>query len=206
MVGDPFAQGSVSEAHWNPITYEEALQRELTYIGSKTLAEKSAWKFLSTTPNVGFSLVSINPGLVFGPPLHQPGKEQDVNTSNHVIDGLIRGHYVHKVPATDVPCWVDVRDVAYAHIKALTVRTAAGDRFLLCAGTYTYDHVVQIIWDKFPALHVSLPSVDDPLKPAPSPPLHFDNKKSVHMLGVDYRSLEDSVYSTVLSLISGHPV
>lgn len=206
MVGDPIIQGSVSEDHWNPISYEEALQRELTYVGSKALAEKSAWEFMSTTPNIGFSLVSINPGLVFGPPLYLPGKEQDVNTSNHVIDGLIRGRYICNVPATDVPCWVDVRDVAYAHIKALTVRTAACGRYLLCAGTYTYDQVVQIIGEEFPTLQGSLPSAYEPLKSALNPPLHFDNSKSVHQLGVHYRSLKDSVSSTVLSLISSHPV
>jgi nucleoside-diphosphate-sugar epimerase len=201
VVGDPTAQGSFSEAHWNPISYEQALQPELTYIGSKALAEKAAWKFVSTTPNVKFSLVSINPGLIFGPPLHGMGTDQAINTSNYVIDGLIRGLYVDGMPATDVPCWVDVRDVANAHIKALRVKSGAYERFLLCAGAYTYDKIVLIMWDKFPNLRACLPQADDSLKTALDPLLHFENSKSVHLLGVEYRSLEESVSSTVLSLV-----
>ncbi|KIL83778.1 flavonol reductase cinnamoyl- reductase [Fusarium avenaceum] len=54
-----------TENHWNPISREKAaLNPADGYRGSKTFAEKAAWKFVEDEkPN--FTLASINPPLVF---------------------------------------------------------------------------------------------------------------------------------------------
>ena len=56
-----------SEADWNPMTKEDALQSpQAGYRASKTFAEKGAWDFLEKEkPN--FSIATICPPLVFGP-------------------------------------------------------------------------------------------------------------------------------------------
>jgi NADPH-dependent methylglyoxal reductase len=47
-----------------------------------------------------------------------------------------------KLPDFDWPGWIDVRDVAKAHINALVTPEAAGQRFLLCTQMTTYSEVI----------------------------------------------------------------
>jgi len=46
-----------------------------------------------------------------------------------------------KLPALDFPGWVDVRDVAKAHINALVTPEAAGKRWIVSATLVTYSDV-----------------------------------------------------------------
>jgi NADPH-dependent methylglyoxal reductase len=46
-----------------------------------------------------------------------------------------------KLPALDCPGWVDVRDVARAHINALVKPEAAGKRWIISAELATYSDV-----------------------------------------------------------------
>jgi nucleoside-diphosphate-sugar epimerase len=90
------------------------------YPKSKALAERAAWDFVQANPSL--ELVSINPSLVVGPIL-----DKQVNSSLEPIFRIMKGMY----PAMPRIGWnfVDVRDVAAAHIAALTVPEAAGQRF-----------------------------------------------------------------------------
>lgn len=56
-----------TEADWNPITQEEAVQNPANgYRASKTFAEKASWDFLEKEkPN--FTISTMNPPLVLGP-------------------------------------------------------------------------------------------------------------------------------------------
>lgn len=56
-----------SEADWNPITHEQALENPANgYRASKTFAEKAAWEFLEKEkPN--FTISTMCPPLVLGP-------------------------------------------------------------------------------------------------------------------------------------------
>jgi uncharacterized protein YbjT (DUF2867 family) len=46
-----------------------------------------------------------------------------------------------KLPVLDWPGWVDVRDVAKAHVNALVKPKAAGKRWIVSAGLATYSDV-----------------------------------------------------------------
>lgn len=83
-----------------------------------------------------FDLVTINPSLVFGPaaPHLVSGDLDSLNTSNLRILDMIQGKMKDKLDPTGFYSWVDVRDVATAHIRALEVPNASGNRFLLLAG------------------------------------------------------------------------
>jgi nucleoside-diphosphate-sugar epimerase len=96
------------------------------YAKAKTLAERAAWDFIARQGN-GMELVSLCPVAVAGPVLGT-----DVSGTNHLIqrslDGAMPGY-----PNISIP-FVDVRDVAAAHLLAMTTPGAAGQRFLLSSG------------------------------------------------------------------------
>ena len=95
------------------------------YEKSKTLAERAAWDFVRDLPSERrFELVCMNPVYVIGPSL--TGAE---NASNEIIGKQIRRE-VPGVPRLYFQL-VDVRDVAAAHVLAMTNERAAGERFIL---------------------------------------------------------------------------
>jgi nucleoside-diphosphate-sugar epimerase len=93
------------------------------YEKSKTIAERAAWDFVGgLPPERRPELVVINPGIVFGPIL-----TDDWGTSGEVVRKLMRREF----PGVPRLGWapVDVRDVASAHLAAMTSPAAAGKRF-----------------------------------------------------------------------------
>lgn len=96
------------------------------YGKSKTLSERSAWEFVAADAG-SIELTTMLPVAVLGPIL---GKE--VSGSNHLIQLMLAGK-MRALPDLYVPV-VDVRDVAKAHIHAMTNPNAAGERFLLSNG------------------------------------------------------------------------
>lgn len=193
------------ESCWNPITWDEAARDpKAAYRGSKTLSERAAWEFMDREkPN--FDLVTINPSLAFGPaaPHLLPGELGSLNTSNSRILDMIQGKMKEKLEPTGFYTWVDVRDVATAHITALEAPDAAGKRFLLMAGHHSNKEIAQIIANLSPELREKLPSNLDSIEadiPGPSERYGFSNKRSIDVLGIKYTSLATSVKDTVESL------
>jgi dihydroflavonol-4-reductase len=102
-------------------TYWSNTEADITaYAKSKTLAERAAWDFVAE--HDPFELAVINPGMVIGPLLNE-----HFSTSIETIRRLMQGSY----PGCPWLGWsfVDVRDVAAAHIAAMTTPEAAGLRF-----------------------------------------------------------------------------
>lgn len=96
------------------------------YGKSKTLAERAAWDFVSSHGGAP-ELTTMLPVAVMGPVM---GRE--VTGANHVVQRLLTGT-LRAFPDLYIPI-VDVRDVAAAHILAMTHPEAAGERFLLSNG------------------------------------------------------------------------
>ena len=97
-------------------------------------------------------------------------------------------------------CWVDVRDVARAHVEAMESPTAANKRFLVAAGSYNNRIIVDLIRQNFPEYHSALPleSAEGGNYPDGGT-FKIDSTRSKEMLGINYRSLESSVVDTVNS-------
>ncbi|MCJ1357744.1 MAG: methylglyoxal reductase (NADPH-dependent) gre2 [Icmadophila ericetorum] len=191
-----------SEADWNPITESEATENASNgYRASKTFAERAAWDFVSTEkPN--FTLATCNPPFVFGPIVHYLNSLSALNTSNQRIRDIMTGAMKEKLGPTGMYLWVDVRDLALAHVKAVEVEEAAGKRFFLTAGKFANVEVVEIIKDAFPDLADKLPN-GEALKEGEMPKeemFSYDNSRSKEVLGVTYRSLKECVVDTVKSL------
>ena len=108
------------------------------YSLSKTLAERAAWDFAKN--NGHLELVAINPGAILGPVLD--GSHQMV-TSGELITKFMR----REVPgAADLAFHlVDVRDVAGAHLLAMTTPEAAGRRYCCFAEDVEMVEIARIL-------------------------------------------------------------
>lgn len=125
---------------WSPLTYRDgadAPDAATAYRACKTAAERAAWDFVEDR-KLGFDLVSLCPAMVFGPllPGSSPRSVASLNTSNMLVWSVVSTGRDCPVPPTRGPVWVDVRDVALAHVKALEVAEAGGGRYLLAQGVY----------------------------------------------------------------------
>lgn len=113
------------------------------------------------------------------------------------------GKMKHEISPSGVYFWVDVRDVALAHVLAAEKSEAQGKRFFVTAGYFSNKMIAEIIGKNFKQYAEGLPT-GKALEPGDLPPEdkrpEFDNGRSVEVLGLKYRSLEESVVDTVKSL------
>ncbi|PRY02078.1 SDR family oxidoreductase [Allonocardiopsis opalescens] len=96
------------------------------YGRSKTLAERAAWDFAAAEGGP-MELATVLPVAVMGPVLGER-----VSGPNHIVQRLLAGR-MPGYPDLYLPI-VDVRDVAGAHVAAMTADGAAGRRFLVSSG------------------------------------------------------------------------
>ena len=95
------------------------------YPKSKTLAEQAAWAFMAELPEAErFQLTVLNPVAVTGPML-----SDDIGTSNDLLLQLASGA-MPACPKIHMG-FVDVRDVAKAHVLAMTDALTNGERIIL---------------------------------------------------------------------------
>ena len=118
-VGDTFnGQTVFNESDWS----DPNNNKISAYNKSKTLAEKSAWDFMESNPS--FKLTVINPVGVIGPML-----SDDIGTSNlfvkKILDGSTPGN-----PGLHIG-FVDVRDVARAHVDSIKNEKSNNKRIIL---------------------------------------------------------------------------
>ncbi|MDG2435076.1 MAG: aldehyde reductase [Gammaproteobacteria bacterium] len=95
------------------------------YAKSKTLAERAAWNFVNELSDHNkFNLTVINPVAVTGPML-----SDDIGTSNTLFVQLMDGS-IRVCPRIHIG-FVDVRDVAKAHIFSMTSEETNGERIIV---------------------------------------------------------------------------
>ncbi|XP_014499798.1 cinnamoyl-CoA reductase 1-like [Vigna radiata var. radiata] len=151
---------------------------------SKTLAEEIAWKFAKEN---NIDLVTINPAMVIGP-LLQP----ELNTSAAAVLNFFNGGETYR---NVISGWVDVKDVANAHILAYENDSANG-RYCL-VGRVTHNSViVNMLRDLFPTLKLPDKCADEKLYV----PIYQVSKKKANKLGIKFTPLEVSLKETVESL------
>ncbi|XP_043691633.1 phenylacetaldehyde reductase-like [Telopea speciosissima] len=112
------------------------------YLASKTLAEEAAWKFAKEK---GMDMITINPFMVIGP-LLQP----TLNESTGLILKLINGA---QVLPNETFGWVNVKDVANAHIQAFEIPSSNG-RYVLAERVAHYSEIVKTLHELYPTLHL----------------------------------------------------
>jgi dihydroflavonol-4-reductase len=109
------------------------------YAKSKTMAEKSAWEFIDNLgEDVKFPLTVFCPYMVLGPAL-----SPDLGGTNVLVQMLTSG----KLPGTpNIHLGiVDVRDVAQAHVDAISNQGSNNERFILCTSSFWLHEISQIL-------------------------------------------------------------
>jgi dihydroflavonol-4-reductase len=202
----------LTDADWNTTS---SLTRN-PYYYSKTMAEREAWAFMERE-KPSFDLIVINPFLVVG-----PSHTAAINTSPQTLVDIIKGSY----PAIMALTWgfVDVRDVAAAHVAAME-RPAAHGRYLCVASNMsmaeTVDHIrAEGYPGKLPKLDLSggfgtalmkLMSYTQPKGVGSYLRTHlgrvprYDTTHSTTDLGISYRPVAESLSDTLADLAKwGH--
>jgi dihydroflavonol-4-reductase len=88
------------------------------------MSEKASWDFIAKEGN-GLELASVNPVAVLGPALGP-----DSSHSIAIIKNIMTGQPCPRINS----CYVDVRDVADLHLRAMIDSKAKGERFIASAG------------------------------------------------------------------------
>jgi dihydroflavonol-4-reductase len=195
-----------TEADWsNPSD-----KRIGAYEKSKTIAERAAWDFMASVAPEAMTLTAINPGGVLGPMYGDA-----MSTSNELVKKLMERAF----PACPDLTYsmVDVRDVAEAHVRAMTAPDAAGQRYLCGIENHSMRDVAAILDQHYSSKGYKIPTGKLPnvmLKLVAkfdktvalalndlSRPHHIDNAKVTALLGRPLRGLEEMTLAMAESLI-----
>ncbi|KAJ4971144.1 hypothetical protein NE237_004243 [Protea cynaroides] len=168
----------------DPKFCKEILAQESGYVLSKTLSEEAAWKFAKEK---GVDMITINPSMVIGP-LLQP----TLNSSVKLILDLVNG--AQTFPNLTFG-WVDVKDVANAHIQAFEIPSASG-RFVFVSRVAHYSQIVKTLRELYPTLNLPEKCADD----EPYMPTYQVSQEKAKSLGINFIPLEVSLKETIESL------
>ncbi|KAF7165774.1 hypothetical protein CNMCM5623_009853 [Aspergillus felis] len=201
--GNSWVDHIYSEEDWNPITLSDAHLNPLNgYRASKAFAERACWEFLERE-EPPFSLVTLCPTLMFGPVVHPLRNLDELNTSNQRIRNFMVGEYKAEIPDTGTSffLWIDVRDAALAHIRAMEAPGVVNKRFLLTAGYFSNKEICEVIRESFSEYRPQLPEQNASGGGYPHGGVYgFDNSQATEKLGLTYRTLSTSITETVMSL------
>jgi hypothetical protein len=119
----------------------------------------AAWEFYEKHKSeVDWDLSVLNPSWVFGvsrnvvclafewgfnlvsqPVIHNVSTVDDLGVSCRAwYDAVVKGDFGGSPLTIPGHGWVDVRDVAEAHVRALQIPAAGGERIIVCAGSYVW--------------------------------------------------------------------
>lgn len=196
--------GTFNESDWTDVSNKKDTT---PYFRSKTIAEKTAWEFISNHSST-LELVTVCPGAILGPVL-----EKDFGTSANIVIKALDG----SSPALpDIGFdMVDVRSVADLLIRAMESPKAANQRYIGSAGYLKFKDVAQILKEEFPDKKVPskvLPNfvirlfsnIDPSLKPVLvdlGVTRKVDNSKAVNELEWEPISTKEAILSCARSVL-----
>jgi len=172
------------------------------YHYAKTVAELEAWNLARKQDR--WTMVTINPGLVLGPSL---GTASD-SGSLFLMNELMSGYFFYGAPNFSFT-FVDVRDVAAAHLRAAELGSASGRYILARPEMVSMRTMSRIIRDRHPR-RLTLPRhavpdagvrllgprfglTPDYISKHLGITFPVDNRRSVEELGISYRPVEETV-------------
>ncbi|KRE25559.1 epimerase [Mycobacterium sp. Soil538] len=170
-----------ADRQWTEKDWTDPADENIAYIRSKAIAERAAWDFAAAE---GLELTTVVPVGIFGPTLGP-----HLSTSVQIVRSMLTGE-VQRLPAQYFGV-VDVRDVADAHLRAMTAGNAAGERFLVVA-----DEPAMTFGELAGMLGVTVQDDARDLGERPQ----ISNAKAKDLLGWHPRPVEETVGDTARSL------
>jgi nucleoside-diphosphate-sugar epimerase len=172
------------------------------YHYAKTVAEREARQAAEEQDR--WSMVTVNPGLILGPSF-TPASDSG---SLFLLNELMSGYFFYGAPNFSFT-FVDVRDVATAHVSAAEQESAAGRYILAHRDMVSFARMANIIRDRYPRKYlIPRHGVPDWAVRVLGPRFGLtqqyirnhlgirfavDNRRSVEELGVAYRPVEETV-------------
>ncbi|PRP75079.1 hypothetical protein PROFUN_03915 [Planoprotostelium fungivorum] len=192
-----------TEKDWNEFSIKEVEQKgketspQQAYRASKSEAERVAWDFIKEK-KPQFDLVTINPTFIFGPILHQVEDPKDLNTSVAFVYKMLTGETKEIAAPAPSQAFVDVRDVAKAHVNAIEKEEAGGKRFLTTSAQFGFQQVADILRAKYPELKDKIPEG----KPGQnySTTHSVSNEEAKRVLNIEFMGLEKTIVDTAEDL------
>jgi nucleoside-diphosphate-sugar epimerase len=179
------------------------------YTLSKVRAERAAWE-IAGRRGVRDRLAVINPGAVIGPLL-----DDDPGTSVSAIQQIMAGA-LPMIPDLRLP-WVHVRDIADAHIEAMTSASAGANRTIVATDPSSLIDVAAVLRQRLPEASGKMPARAMPtwftwVASVFEPQLRdnrwligahqrFDHGPAEALLGRPLRPIPDTIEETGRSLI-----
>ncbi|GAA1020058.1 dihydroflavonol-4-reductase [Acrocarpospora pleiomorpha] len=199
--GHPQTDRPFTEEDWSEIDADVA-----PYVKSKALAERAAWAF----DRGEMELTVVNPVGIFGPVLGP-----DYASSINVVAGLMNGS-MPAIPRVSFGM-IDVRDAADLHLRAMTAKEAAGERFLGSSGdAVSMEHIATVLRERLGYDTPTEVVPDEVVKKAARTDAsmaelarsvglvrHLSNAKAVRVLGWTPRPTDDVIVETGRSLREG---
>jgi len=193
-----------NETDWSDLT-----GRVAPYQRSKTLSERAAWDFIAREGGP-LELATVNPVTVVGPALG-PDYSHSIRLIKNLMDGQPGCPRINSG-------FVDVRDVADLHLRAMTDPAARGERFLAIADESMWlIDVARLLRRRMgaaaskvptrvlPSWVVRLAALRNPalkgMVPLLDVNLNATSEKARRLLGWTPRSSEDAIVATAESLI-----
>lgn len=149
-----------------------------------------------------FDLVTLTPPMVYGPLLHTVKSVSDLNQStSRIYDLFINSTASAPLPPNGMHVYTDVRDLAQAHLNAITTPAASGKRFIICAGQVSSQEIVDFLREKFEVLKERTPvGVNGGNKLDPNAYI-CSNEQAKKVLGVSFRSKEETFVDLAKQLL-----
>jgi len=206
---DPEIGRQYTEEDWNEPHLKQVreLGKDATggakYSASKTLAERAAWEVYNRNKgSIGWDLTTLNPPYLFGPVIHAVEKPEDLNTSTFEWFKVIyRNTKSDKDLVASINCWVDVRDVAEAHVVALEKPEAGGERILFSAGPFTWQDFIDAARDVAPSLGLDPSKITKGAANYDSSKVthhvYYSTEKRERILGIKVKSQKETTRDTL---------
>jgi nucleoside-diphosphate-sugar epimerase len=205
-IGHPERSTPFTEEDWTDVDSDIP-----PYQRSKTLAERAAWEFVEDEGG-GLEMAAVHPVGVLGPVLGA-----DDPPSLRLVRRMLEG----RVPACPPfgMGYVDVRDVADLHLRAMTDPAADGERFLAIAGhSIRLVDMARILRDRLGERAAKAPTRELPvwltralgtvnpelrlLRHQLGRDLDATSAKAERLLGWRARPIEDTIADTAESLLA----
>lgn len=172
------------------------------YGASKSVAERELWKWVAAR-KPPFSVSSICPALVTGPPIIYPPKPERLNLSLLPVWKIYRGD--QELPTQIGDGWyIDVRDVADIHVWAMeNPAKSHQQRYLVANGKATVQSCADVLRKHFPERGIVVGKPGDGYNPDYSfvnGEISLDCTKTLEALRIgNFIGYEKSVLDTVVA-------
>ncbi|TDZ20117.1 putative uncharacterized oxidoreductase [Colletotrichum orbiculare MAFF 240422] len=182
-------------ADWNPLSREEAgapgTSAVIAYRASKKFAELAAWDHVANGDK-HFDIVTLCPPMTFGPVVHPVDGVSKLNESNAMLWKIANEQ--KPLPVARVPFWIDVRDLAVAHVEALLRPEVGGKRYIPAASDrFSYGLAAKVMTENFPWAAGRVTQEEQAIDTSHG----LDSELAAKELGLNYRTFDQTVVDLI---------